>query len=499
MTQPGNITNMNNHYPSQPADAIIASIASIQVNAIRALVPMAYGLIVMSSGGIWQVSGGAPGGGVAAAITTSNLIAQPQSYNGIGSVLQPIVVNYDILYVQDRGSIVRDLSYNFYVNVYTGTDVTARSNHLFQGRQLVDWAYAEEPFKIIWAVRDDGILLSFTYLKEQEISAWTRHDTLGTFTSVCSVSEQLPNGLKVNATYFAVERTLNGARKFCIERLADRELLVSDSGLNIPSTIENSWSLDCALALPQGEPNAYLFPGQQANVAGATNVQFISNLAAFTLGSIGSVIRAYSGKAVITGYMSATLVTATIVMPFPVLPNDPANTPIQIAPNNWTLTAPVTTVTGLSYMNGSTVGILADGNVLPQQVVSNGAVTLPFPASSVLVGLPFQCQMQTLYLDVGEPTIQGKRKKVNAVTIRVQDGRGIKIGRTFGTVVPVKQWNGGNMGTNLGGPLQLYTGDGRVVVDPVFDTGGQICIQIDDPVPATVLAVIPEITLGDTP
>src|SRR5271166_5566833 len=43
MTQPGNITNMNNHYPSQPADAIIASIASIQVNAIRALVPMAYG------------------------------------------------------------------------------------------------------------------------------------------------------------------------------------------------------------------------------------------------------------------------------------------------------------------------------------------------------------------------------------------------------------------------------------------------------------------------
>ena len=43
------------------------------------------------------------------------------------------------------------------------------SNHLFNFHQIQQWCYAEEPFKVVWAVRDDGIMLSFTYLKEQDI------------------------------------------------------------------------------------------------------------------------------------------------------------------------------------------------------------------------------------------------------------------------------------------------------------------------------------------
>jgi hypothetical protein len=87
---------------------------------------------------------------------------------------------------------VRDLSYNFYVNIYTGTDMTVLSNHLFADRTLREWAYAEEPYKIVWAVRDDGILLGYTYMKDQEVYAWTRHDTQGpaptTRSATCSGS-----------------------------------------------------------------------------------------------------------------------------------------------------------------------------------------------------------------------------------------------------------------------------------------------------------------------
>ena len=42
------------------------------------------------------------------------------------------------------------------------------------------------------------------------------------------------------------------------------------------------------------------------------------------------------------------------------------------------------------------------------------------------------------------------------------------------------------------------TGDQRIMLDPVYDTGGQMWIQVDDPVPATVLGVIPEISVGDS-
>ena len=58
---------------------------------------------------------------------------------------------------------------------------------------------------------------------------------------------------------------------------------------------------------------------------------------------------------------------------------------------------------------------LADGNVQPQQVVAGGAVSLQEPASAITVGLPFQAQVQSLYLDVQEPggTIQSKRKMIS--------------------------------------------------------------------------------------
>jgi len=49
-------------------------------------------------------------------------------------------------------------------------------------------AYQQEPDSLVWAVRDDGILLSMTYMREQEVLAWSWHDTNeGTdlFESVC--------------------------------------------------------------------------------------------------------------------------------------------------------------------------------------------------------------------------------------------------------------------------------------------------------------------------
>jgi hypothetical protein len=291
-----------------------------------------------------------------------------------------------------------------------------------------------------------------------------------------------------------VKRLLGGNWVYTIERLADRQALEGNAPLNEPPNIENAWCLDCAVALTQPAPASNLYPGPGANVVGST-VTFTIDVAQFALGNVGAVIRANSGKATVTAFLSGLVVLATIDVPFPTIPNDPLNTPIPATIGTWTLTQPVTTVTGLAYLNGMTVGILADGNVQAQQIVKGGQITLQQSASQVLIGLPFQCQLQTLYLDAGEPTIQGKRKKVNAVTVRVRSTRGLKAGRTFATVVPVKEWNST---INLGGPLPLITGDQRVVLDPMYDTGGQISLQLDDPVPATVLGIIPEISVGDT-
>ena len=487
----GAFANMDVSQVVQASDAITATIASTQVNAIKHMVPMNSGIVTLSSGGAWLISGGSVGqGGIPGAITPSSLDAQPQAYNGC-SDLPPIVVNYDVLFVQAKGSIVRDLSYNFYVNIYTGTDMTVLSNHLFANRTLVQWAYAEEPYKLIWAIRDDGILLCFSYMKEQDVYAWTRHDTNGLFKSVCTVSEGT-----VDATYFVVQRYLNGAWTYCIERMADRSMIDGNAALGIPANIENSWCVDCGLALPQPQPAADLAIAPGGNVAGASLV-FSTDAAVFSAANVGSVIRANGGHAVITAFETSTSVVATVTVPFPVLPNDPTFTTLPTASGAWTMTAPVTVVSGLSYLNGKTVSILADGNVMARQVVEGGQITLQTAASSVIVGLPFTAQFQTLAVDTGEGgpggSIAGKMKKIDAVTVRVKDTRGVQAGRTIATCVPVKEWNSN---VYLGGPLPLVTGDQRLILDPQYDTAGQFWIQVTDPVPATILGVVPELTVA---
>lgn len=502
-TKVANFANMDTSIPTQPSDAITDTLASTQVNAIKSFTPMPSGLIAFASSGAWLISGGGVNqGGIPTAISPSSIVAQPQAFNGAND-LSPIVANYDVLFGNPFG-YVRDFSYNFYVNIYTGTDMTVLSNHLFSGRVIREWAYAEEPYKIIWCVRDDGILLGFTYLKEQDVYAWSRHDTNGLFKSVCVVKETVPttsggtvSTAVVYATYFVVKRLLGGGWAYTIERLADRFAIEGNPALGIPANVENAWCVDCGLALPQPQPNADLYMGAGAQTIGAS-VTVTADGAVFSSGNVGAVIRAFAGKATVTAYTDTAHVTATITAPFPTMPNDPYLTPLPAQNGAWTMTQPVTTVANLGYLDGMTVGILADGNVMAQQVVSGGQVTLPIAASSIVVGLPFQCQLQTLALDTGDGpqgTVQGKRKKITAVTIRVRDTRGIKVGRTPATVVPVKEWNST---IPMGGPLPLVTGDQRVVLDQLFDTQGSFWMQVDDPVPATVLGVFPELAFGDS-
>ena len=200
MTQTGLFTNMDSSIPVTDSDAITGTPWAQQVNGIQFLVPMPGGLVVFTGRGAWQI-----GGGNSAAITPSNQDAIPQAYIGCNQFLQPIPVNYDILYCPSKGFYIRDMSYNFFFNIYTSSDITFLSNHLFDGHSIKQWCYAEEPYKLVWLVRDDGVLLCLTYIKEQEVFSWTRHDTNGQIVGVCTVTEP-----PVDAVYCITKRYIQG-------------------------------------------------------------------------------------------------------------------------------------------------------------------------------------------------------------------------------------------------------------------------------------------------
>src|SRR3974390_3244974 len=83
--------------------------------------------------------------------------------------------------------------------------------------------------------------------------------------------------------------------------------------------------------------------------------------------------------------------------------------------------SPATTFHGAENLTGKTVTGLADGAVIaPFTMPASGIFTLPLAASNVNVGIGYNCDLQTLPLDIGgENTIQGKVKKIPFVDVRV--------------------------------------------------------------------------------
>ena len=515
MSQPGNYNNFDQHLPTVASDAITASIVSNQLNPIEHLVPL-NSLIAMSSSGAWQISGnGTPGVG----ITPSNITAQPQAYNGCATNPAPIPINYDILYVQAKGSIVRDLQYNFYVNLYTGTDMTVFSKHLFFGHQIQEWAYAEEPFKTVWSVREDGALLSFAYLKEQDIYGWAHHDTgqylvtipnpttptqtpglsypatiqatagSDNFLSVSSIPETSGSTF-ADAVYFIVQRNINGNTLNCIERMDNR---------NFGGDVRKAWFVDAGLQYGLTYPNATLTISPIVTNGSISGYTLKASGAVFNSGMVGNTVRANNGVFIVTAYNNTMQITVSAIrQPVYDLEASPNAPPLlnltSVASGNWTCTTPVSKIYGLNHLEGMYVTGVADGNVIPLTQVIHGMITLSVAATDIIIGLPFYSQLQSLYLDSGEPTTQGKRKKVDSVTIRMANTRGLSIGPDFNTLVPIKE----RSNQNYGNPIELFTGDeGPIKMSQAWTKVGQVCMAQMNPLPATVGGWIPFVELGE--
>lgn len=110
------------------------------------------------------------------AITPSTISVKPQSYVGASNV-QPLVVGNSLIYAQARGGRVREMGYQFQANGFVTKDSSLLAAHLFDRYTVADLCYARAPYQIIWAVSSSGQLLGLTYVPEQEIGAWHRHDT----------------------------------------------------------------------------------------------------------------------------------------------------------------------------------------------------------------------------------------------------------------------------------------------------------------------------------
>lgn len=154
---------------------------------------------------------------------------------------------------------------------------------------------------------------------------------------------------------------------------------------------------------------------------------------------------------------------------------------------------PALTFSGLNHLERELVWICADGSVRENRTVFDGTVTITGNAASLVhIGLPYTSRVTTLPVEAGAAggTAQNKPKRIHQIGIRLLETRGGRVGRDGEGWEALTQRM---VDDPIGQAPPLFTGDRTVPFPAGWDRQGQITIEHADPLPCTVLAVLPEL------
>lgn len=450
-------------------DSFEFTLDSNAVAPIRHLIVTRGGLLAMTQNDVWLLNGGSAN----APLTPTNALAEPQSYTGV-SALRPIVINSDLLFVEGKGHAVRVLTYNDIYKAYSSEDKSILASHLFgQGKDIIRWGFQESPYKVVWAVREDGALLAFTTVKTEDVFAWTPCQTKGKVVDLVVLQEGLEDRV-----YITVVRKINGVYTKFLERLNLRQYL----------NIEDAWCVDCGLSLNANYPNGTItfFHNLTTDVWTAqTSVPLIA--------AVGDFIRGANGIFKITAGSGTNYTLEMFAEPTNFIPENNEQETFAVPQGEWTCDHPTSTLSGLDHLEGETVSILGDGNVFVPQKVIGGTIHLDHAVTRAIVGLPFTCRAKTLPVIVPNAAIESKRKRVVGIGIRLDKSRGIKIGPSEDRLQPLRE----RTTEGYGIPTRMVNGMKYQLTFSEWNEEGQTIFQQTDPLPVNILSLVADIEVGD--
>lgn len=180
-------------------------------------------LLCFTEGRIWRVNG----------TSNDNLEALIESSVGAASP-RPILSRKSLMFVESNGSTVSDFIYKDSVSGYDGDVLDILVKNLFLGFEVKDISFQDSPNGLLYALRSDGKMPTMTYLKNQDVYAWTIQETSGDYESIVSIDKNV-----FDETYYIVKRTVDGVVKRFVETFQTELDEVED--------IKDEWRLDSAL------------------------------------------------------------------------------------------------------------------------------------------------------------------------------------------------------------------------------------------------------------
>ena len=479
-------------------DAIIYTIASNQVNAIRFMTATRT-LIIGTAGGEFTVSGGS----VDTAITPTNILIKKQSNHGAANV-DAIAVGNATLFLQRAKRKIRELAYNFDVDGYIAPDMTILAEHISEGG-LTQIAYQQEPNQLVYAVRGDGELVGLTYQREQQVTAWHRHIFGGRFGNATITVTDFAN--IANGTRIVLTKADGTTTTFTSATSATTGKFHTTSSNN--QTATNLKTLIDA--------DSDFTATVSSNVVTITETSPLSTgfLTITSLDDATRLAKTNEGKAVCesvaviptddTEYEVYVIVKRTIngatrrfVEVLNVFDFDQTdNTSFNFLDSQLSYSgSAVSTISGLDHLEGQTVSILANGATHPDKTVSSGSITLDRSSTSVKVGLAYTSLLQTMRLNAGSQngTSQGKTKRIYDITVRMFETIGVEVGPNLNDMERIPFRSSADL---MDEGIPPFTGDKEVEFRGNYETDGFIFVRQTQPLPFTILSLYPRLTTND--
>ncbi len=474
--------NFQLFFPADDADALSLVLAGETNEAVQHLVG-ASKLLVLTEVDEWIMTGS----GQNDPISPNGLWARSLGTKIGSSWVRPVKVGRVVYFVERDGSDPWAL--HLLDDGVDPMDVGLGSRHLFAGHTLVGLAYQRRPHSVLWAVRDDGVLLSCTVMpggRGQPVHAWARHEIAGDglVEDVAVLPEAVDDGV-----YLLVNR--GGTR--CLERLAYSTLPLAPDGDG--PDVRYACHLDASVTYSgRNTDDDATIAVSDAGTGGA-----IGETVDVTIEGAGA---AHDGKVIqiddptMTGeHYRLELTTAGGDDYTGEVLNRAADDLFDADPTAaWWVCS--NDVGGLAHLEGETVVALADGNVIEDLVVEAGNVNLgPITeslggAAIAVVGLPFTCDFESL-ASAYEPT---RTKTVRDVFLEMVHARGGHVGQSLdGRMYEVKS----RQVSDAYMAIKPKRHKEKVPVAGQWDTDAYVAFQQRSPLPVTILGITRDIVLGD--
>lgn len=493
--------NYQNFEPSDPTTLSVADDNALQFtlnsqssNALRWLSSNAQGLLGGSYVAEWAMTPSS----ASEALTPTNFNAAQTSFYGSANA-EAIQVGNASLYIQRAGRKIREMNFFFQVGTFRSTDLTELSEHITIPL-VTKIVLQKETQPLIWGIRGDGNLVSMIY-DRTDVSlqaGWTRHilggqsDSSGTNPIVLSAAVIPSEDLSFDQVWLAVQRYINGQNVITIEamtKIFDDSILQEDAFQGdcgatfydpIAITAISIASTAVCTSLAHGFSNGDMIRivgvtglnKSTTDVNGNVTVTNLVNEKTFTVqGVTTNTFELFSNGNPVSSIGYGVYVISAFVL-------------------EGLAAKLVTTISGLTWLEGETVGVLTDGSTHPDCVVSSGgSITLQYPAAKVQIGYRFNSQGQLLRVEGGaaDGTSIGKTRRTTRAAVQTHRLGDLSIGTSFKNLIPIQISQADQQLADQSTPL--FSGIIREGLESAYDFESQICFQQNSMLPGAIESI----------